>query len=47
MKDGKRMVNKIDLTFKGDDMLSFAGSSVLDGKTQWSGYGTFRKQADK
>ncbi len=47
MKDGKRMIDKLDLTFKGDDMLSFTGSSVLDGKTQWSGYGTFHRQADK
>ena len=46
-KDGKKMIDKLDLTFKGNNMLSFTGSSVLDGKTQWSGYGTFYKVVDK
>ena len=47
MQDGKPVEQHMDLILKGDDLLGFTGSSVVDGKTQWSGSGTFHKIPDK
>ncbi len=46
-QDGKKIIEKVDLNFTGDDVLSFTGNSVKDGKTQWSGSGTFHKVKEK
>ena len=42
-ENGKRITEKTDLTFTSDDMLDVTASSMIDGKTRWSGSGTFRK----
>ena len=42
-ENGKRIMEKTDLTFTSGDMLDVTASSMIDGKTQWSGSGTFRK----
>lgn len=47
MMNGKPLINKMDLILKGDDEMSFTGTSVVEGKTQWSGSGTFHKVTDK
>jgi hypothetical protein len=47
IQDGKKVVEKTDLKFTGNDLLTFTGVSVKDGKTQWSGSGTFRKINEK
>lgn len=43
MMNGKQYNNKMDLTLKGDDEMSFTGTAVVNGKTEWSGSGTFHK----
>jgi hypothetical protein len=45
--DGKQIEDRLDFTFTGDDVLDFSGTSTADGKTQWSGTGTFHKVQDK
>ena len=47
IRDGKKTIEKLDLTFSGDDVLSFTGSSIQDGQTHWSGSGTFHKVTEK
>ena len=47
IQDGKKIIEKVDLNFIGDDLLGFTGSSVKDGKTQWSGSGTFHRVVEK
>jgi hypothetical protein len=47
MQDGKKVVEKADLKFTGNDLLTYTGVSTKDGKTQWSGSGTFHKITDK
>jgi hypothetical protein len=47
MQNGKQVINKTDLNLTSDDEMSFTGSSVLDGKTLWSGSGTFHKVTEK
>jgi hypothetical protein len=47
IQNGKRIIEKADLNFSGNDLLSFTGSSVMDGKTHWSGSGTFHKVTEK
>jgi len=42
-ENGKQVIQKMDLTFKGDDLLDFTMSGTQDGKQQWSGTGTFHK----
>jgi hypothetical protein len=45
-QNGKPVREQYDLTLQGDNTLEFTGSSILDGKKQWSGSGTFKKIED-
>lgn len=47
IQDGKKVVQKGDLTFSGNDILTFSGVATVDGKTEWSGSGTFHKVTEK
>jgi len=42
-EDGKHIIDKTDLNFRSDDMLDVTASSIIDGKVQWSGSGTFHR----
>jgi hypothetical protein len=46
-ENGKQITEQMDLNLKSDDDLEFTMNSMQDGKTQWSGSGTFHKIEDK
>jgi hypothetical protein len=43
IENGKQVTEKLDFTLKEDNILEFTGNSITDGKTQWSGTGTFHR----
>jgi len=43
LENGKRIIQKTEFTFNGDDNLDVIASMIQDGKTQWSGSGTFHR----
>jgi hypothetical protein len=47
IQNDKPIFEKMDLNFKGNDILGFSMTSIVDGKTQWSGSGTFHKVTEK
>lgn len=47
IENGKQVSEKLDFNLTDDNILEFTGISTLDGKTQWSGTGTFHKTESK
>lgn len=45
-ENGKQIAGKVDLQFTSNDMLDVTVSSMMDGKEQWSGSGTFHRMED-
>jgi len=43
LENGKQVSEQLDFNLKDDDVLEFTGNSTVDGKSQWSGTGTFHK----
>jgi hypothetical protein len=47
IENGKQVYEKLDFTLKSDNIIEFTGNSTIDGKSQWSGTGTFHKTDDR